>query len=108
MPKNNETFYSSANVDLFYSESEKKLFWIAGYTDNTCGVDAHINMLTAKRDMFLDMCGLPKDTKIFSDYITKSRRYKSMRYFWANDVSEAPEEAFKLGSDWTMYKWIED
>ena len=109
MPKNSETFHSSENKELYYSEHDKRLFWVAGYTDNASGVDTHIRMLTAKRDIFLKMCGL-ESGNVKTEYVTKSTRYKSMRYFWIDEIesSEAPEEAYRLGSDWTMIKWIEN
>jgi hypothetical protein len=110
MPRNSEHFYSSENKELFYSEHDKRLFWVAGYTDNAASVDTHVKMLIAKRDIFLEMCGLPADSNIKSEYVTKSSRYKSMRYFWVDgiEISKVPETAFRLGSDWTMMKWIEN
>ena len=107
MSNNTEHFYSSGNKELFYSESDKRLFWVAGYTDNAASVDTHVNMLTAKRDIFLKMCGL-ESGNVKTEYVTKSTRYKSMRYFWIDKIesSAVPEEAYRLGSDWTMVKWI--
>lgn len=97
--------------DLFYSTKEKKLFYIAGYTDNSYNVKEIVSVLENQRKYFLKQVGLPeKSTIVNTDYITNSRRYKSMRYFWINDVepSQAPKEAFVLNDDyWTMQKWIE-
>lgn len=33
-------------------------------------------------------------------------RYKSMRYFWVDNIETPPTDAFVLGEDWTMDKWI--
>ncbi len=96
--------------DLFYSPTEKRLFWIAGYTDNSCNVKEIISVLQNNTNFFLTQTKLPKNAQVKTDYITNSRRYKSMRYFWINDVEveNVPEEVFLLGNDWTMYKWIEN
>jgi hypothetical protein len=100
----------SSTNKLFYSEEEKILFWIAGYTDNDQCVNTIISTLQSLRDHFLDICekchGVVK-----TDVINKSRRYKYMRVFWLEDVSvlDIPEDAFCIAneSEWTMWKWIE-
>ncbi len=96
--------------ELFYSPSDKKLFYIAGYTDNSYCVKTIIASLSSQTKYFLKFVGFPDNTIVRTDYITKSSRYKSMRYFWINDVDseEIPEEAFVLNEDWDMYKWIEN
>jgi len=96
--------------DLFYSQTEKRLFWIAGYTDNSYNVKEIISVLQNNTNFLLTQTKFPKNTIVYTDYITSSRRYKSMRYFWINDVEaeKAPKEAFLLNDDWTMYKWIEN
>ena len=92
--------------DLFYSSSEKKLFWVAGYTDNHYDVEKTVSMLTNNRNHFIKACNLPKNSQVATDYITKSSRYKSMRYFWIDNVENPPKDAFVLGKDWTMHGWI--
>ncbi len=92
--------------DLFYSISEKSLFWIAGYTDNSCNVREIVSVLENNRRHFVSNCKLPKNALVNTDYITSSSRYKSMRYFWINDIETPPKDAFVLGEDWTMHKWI--
>ena len=92
--------------DLFYSVSEKKLFWIAGYTDNSHNVKEIVSTLTNNRNHFIRICKLPENSVVNTDYITKSSRYKSMRFFWVDNVETPPEDAFELGNDWTMHKWI--
>jgi hypothetical protein len=92
--------------DLFYSLSEKKLFWVAGYTDNSYGVKEIISVLENNRNYFIKSCKLPTNALVKTDYITVSRRYKSIRYFWVDDVETPPKEAFILNDDWTMHKWI--
>jgi len=96
--------------ELFYSPLDKNLFWIAGYTDNSYCVKNIISTLENNRNYFLKQTDLPKNTQVNTDYITNSRRYKSMRYFWVKDIEpeNVPKEAFILTAenDWTMYKWI--
>jgi hypothetical protein len=94
--------------DLFYSNSEKKLFWIAGYnaSDNSTSVKEIISVLKNNAEYFIRNCKLPSKALINTDYITNSSRYKNMRYFWVNDIENPPLDAFVLGSDWTMQKWI--
>lgn len=98
--------------DLFYSPLDKKLFWIAGYTDNSYNVKEIISVLQNNLNFFLKQVKFPQNTQVNTEYITKSRRYKSMRYFWINDVEieKVPKEAFILTAenDWSMYKWIEN
>lgn len=92
--------------DLFYSVSEKKLFWIAGYTDNSYNVKEIVSTLTNNRNYFIKNCKLTENTVVRTDYITQSSRYKSMRYFWVDNIETPPKDAFELGDDWTMDKWI--
>lgn len=60
--------------DLFYSVSEKKLFWIAGYTDNSYNVKEIVSVLTNNRNHFIKNCKLAENTLVQTDYITSSRR----------------------------------
>jgi len=39
--------------ELFYSTSDKKLFYIAGYTDNSCHVKDIISSLTNQTNYFI-------------------------------------------------------
>lgn len=97
----------TGNIDLFYSETEKILFWVAGYTDNSVYVNTIIETLKNNREHFkrLGAIGTVK-----TDVITDSRRYKSMRVFWCEDIEEqdCPETAFHLSveNEWTMWKWL--
>lgn len=88
--------------DLFYSPTEKTLFWIAGYTDNSNHVKDIVSMLNNNYNYFFKLCNNPQ---IRTDIINNSIRYKYCRYFWAT-VEKPPEEAFEIGEDWTMDKWI--
>lgn len=96
--------------DLFYSTKEKKLFYIAGYTDQSYAVHNIIKMLREQKKQFLKITAFRLNKHVNTDYITKSSRYKSMRYFWINNVEpdKVPKEAFILNDDWTMQKWIEN
>lgn len=97
--------------ELFYSQVDKRLFYIAGYTDNSYNVKEIIGVLENNRKYFLKQIGFPENTIVNTEFILKSSRYKSMRYFWINDVEKdkVPSEAFLLEDDyWTMTKWIEN
>lgn len=96
--------------ELFYSGKEKILFYIAGYTDNSFNVKEIISVLENNRNYFLTQVEMSKNTVVRTEFIINSRRYKSMRYFWINDVEpdKIPKEAFILNDDWTMQKWIEN
>ncbi len=97
-------------TDLFYSPTDKRLFWVAGYTDNSYNVREIITVLESNMNFFLKEVKFAKNTKVKTDYITKSRRYKSMRYFYIENVElkDVPKDAFLLGEDWDMIKWIEN
>ena len=88
--------------DLFYSEKENILFYVAGYIDNFNDVDKIIEMLQDHKAEFIKLGG---EGKIYTKEITKSSRYKYMRVFWCK-TKKIPVNAFKLGKDWDMWKWI--
>lgn len=92
--------------NLFYSESENLLFWVAGYRDNSLNVDDIISMLKENKNEFLKMGAVGE---IKTDIITNSRRYKHMRYFYC-ETKNPPKEAFSISNqnNWTMKKWLED
>ena len=103
--------------NLFYSEEENILFWVAGYTaaDNTQHVDEIITSLRKRWNEFVfDVAKLPpsRTQEVKTDYITESRRYKYMRVFWCGDVEpeDVPEDAFHItgANGWTMWKWLRD
>lgn len=93
--------------ELFYSEAEKILFWVAGYTDNSHHVNDIISVLKNLRDHFKR---LGAKGAIKTDFITTSRRYKHMRYFWCEDIETCPAGAFPITAEngWTMDKWLRD
>jgi len=94
--------------DLFYSESEKILFWIVGYIDNSDNVVEILHYLTKYATFLSDIAG-----NSFSDiktlYIFSSRRYENMRVFYTK-VDKIPEDVsiFNLNDEWTMMKWLFD
>lgn len=95
--------------DLFYSESEKILFAVAGYTDNTDNINKHINMLTGGRDEFVKVSGCEPDD-VMTTLVEHSRRYKLMRVFYCRGIDIPPEEAFCITGEngWTMNLWLKD
>ncbi len=61
--------------DLFYTESDKKLFWVSGYEISESNVISYTNKLIADATKFANVANCDvKDVK--SSYIEKSRRYK--------------------------------
>lgn len=49
------------------------------------------------------------ESKVKTDYIAYSRRYKGMRVYWA-ESEIIPKEAFvigKKGNYWDMQKWLD-
>jgi hypothetical protein len=96
--------------NLYYSTEEKILFWVAGYTDNYHEVDEIKQMLDECVKEFETV--IPRGVKfpIKTDYITESRRYKNMRYFYVSisDENFVPRRAFELDKSWTMYSWLHD
>lgn len=94
---------------LFYSPADKSAFYIPDYYPDRLKAVEQIQMLNEETDNFLTML---KGTNIarediYTREITDSRRYKSMRVWWAT-ATEAPEGAFILTEEngWTMEKWI--
>lgn len=97
--------------ELFYSKHERILFYIAGYTDNSQNVWAFITMLL-RHSFWVGWIGRKWVTKVNTDYIYSSRRYKYMRVFYVT-TDVIPEGAFIINSErdptcWTMWKWLHD
>lgn len=100
----------SLKDNLYYSPEENLLFWIAGYTDNYHEVDEIKTMLDDCVKEFKTVIQPGVEAPIKTDFITDSRRYKYMRYFYVKiqDENLVPKEAFMLGNNWTMYSWLHD
>lgn len=91
---------------LFYSETDQRLFYIPPYyTNGTRMLDQLIKNLTDAATILRGIMG--NEGEIYCDKIRTSRRYKGMWYF-AMHCEVAPPQAFQLGKDWDMFKWIED
>lgn len=98
-----------AKEDLFYSESEKILFWVVGYScvDNTQKIDDTIKGLQDLKQKFIELGG-SGDIKSFM--VEKSRRYKYNRVVFCENINNPPENAFNITNKngWTMHKWLND
>lgn len=92
---------------LFYSQKENILFYVAGYTDNSDNVQKIIAMLQEKSAQFIGLHSSYKLENVKTFYVTKSKRYKSMRVFYL-ETSIVPEIAFSLCENCTMMEWIEN
>jgi hypothetical protein len=96
--------------DLFYSETEKLAFWVAGYLDHDGEVSTVLNAIKEGEAKFKQLANLEDSVgPISTSYIAGSRRYKYMRVFYAS-VPYQPEGAFLITgeNDWTMWKWLTD
>lgn len=95
--------------NLFYSEKDDTLFWIAGYTmyDNTSLVIDKIKYLQENANKFSEFCEISIET-VRTDFITKSSKYKNMRVFYVVDPPKLITDIYHLGSDWDMWKWLEN
>lgn len=93
--------------ELYYSESEEILFWVAGYTaDNqTENVCKQTESLKANARRFARVANCPLSV-IRTRTITQSRRYKHMRVFWVDYADPVPG-AFVFKDTWTMENWLE-
>jgi hypothetical protein len=94
--------------DLFYFESENWLCLVAGYTEdgNTSNVSKMIKSLESNAKEFAALAGVDIH-EVQTHYISQSQRYKNMRCFYAKaSPKNVPKEAFTLGKDWTMHKWL--
>jgi hypothetical protein len=94
--------------DLFYSESEKILFWVSGYDI----LNSKSNVVEATNDLLSDAKKFADVTqsdisKVHTVEVTSSNSYKCMRVFYIKDV-ECPQEAFTITASrgWTMWKWL--
>lgn len=95
-----------AKKNLYYSPSEKTVFWIAGYCDNI-NVGKQIKMLEKCRSEFAQMISnIIRIDNMMSKEILHSDTYKHMRVFWMK-WDTAPNGAMEIGDDWTMDKWVQ-
>ena len=103
--------------NLFYSPSEKILFWITGCPSMYGNVSEFIKAIKENADEFADYAQVPFNS-IYFDRITESRRYKFMMVYWVEDQTikvddevdsfiRNGKEVFNIGTGWTMQKWIE-
>ena len=98
-------------AEFFYSETEKILFNVAGYTDNSSNVEEIKKVLDNGVNELCELSKVKFDRKnVRTDFIRTSSRYKYMRVFYIEDIEDEliPKEAFRLGKDWTMRKWLEN
>lgn len=92
--------------DLFYSEKEKILFLVAGYIDHSSVVTNIVAMLNKFTDKLSSLCQVERN-KVKTYFVQESRRYANMRVFYV-ETETVPDNAFLIGEDWNMIKWLED
>lgn len=95
--------------NLFYSESEKILFWVSGYDflhNNSNVVEITNSLLSDAKSLAGIISVSVKQVRTLE--VFNSSRYKYMRVFYINDVEKPPIEAFVITNDnyWTMDKWL--
>lgn len=95
-------------TNLFYSENEEILFWIAGYTadNNSSLVINKINSLKENALLFAKASGCKLGT-IRTIYVRDRSKYKFNRVFYCESPKNIPEGTFHIGKDWTIWKWLE-
>jgi hypothetical protein len=86
----------------FYDSNNKKVFEVMGYCTNFLIIEQQVK----------DFCKRYKVKKkdVTIDFITQSRRYKSMFVIYA-DVQRKPyarAEVYPLGKNWSMWQWLQN
>ncbi|MCK4500935.1 hypothetical protein KAU11_10585 [Candidatus Babeliales bacterium] len=92
-------------MNLFYSGKEQVLFNVAGYCEKE-NVKENIESLTKGAEELASLAGVTID-KVYSFKVLESRRYKRMTVFYVK-TETIPEEAFKIGEDWSMVSWLKN
>ncbi len=89
--------------DLFYTESDKRLFWVSGYSNNS----ETIGSIKQRATAFAKIAKIAvEDVQTY--VIQNSRRYRYMRVYYCTSEFIPTEIDHKFGSDWTMFKYLED
>lgn len=92
--------------NLFYSEKQKLAFWVSGYdisTNRSCEIIDYLKRHTLKASKIFNCEFEDVETYV----INESRRYKYMRVFFAT-MDKCPENAFDIGENRIMVKWLND
>jgi len=86
---------NNAMTDLFYSESTKTLFWVAGYTkdSNTSTVAEITQSLTENAQKFADIAQC-RFGQVKTHFNQLPPRYQYMRVFYV-DTDFVPKNAFR-------------
>jgi hypothetical protein len=98
-----------SDIKLFYSETDKKLFYIAGYENSQ--FDAIRSIISTLENLYKHFVRITKvkNPVIKTFIVEESNRYKYMRVIYC-DIDEAidtiPADAFRVGKDWNMLTWI--
>ncbi|TSD03413.1 MAG: hypothetical protein Athens071416_94 [Parcubacteria group bacterium Athens0714_16] len=94
--------------NLFYSLSEKILFWVVGYTDNSPYVKEIVDMLNSNAKKLAELVSAD-EKDVCTVVIEKSRRYKNMRVFYIKTlIIPLREGAWTIPEDTTMHKYLSD
>jgi len=90
--------------NVFYSQSERISFWVSGYGCSSSKVSEVVEWLKEKGGLASKSFGVELDAVRWYE-ITVSRRYKNMHVLYA-ETDIVPENAFEIGEEWTMDKWL--
>jgi len=85
--------------NLFYAPSEKRLFYITGYLNNS------LSAINAQAAMFAKAVNCSVD-QVNTFEVQHSQRYKYMQVFYVDNV-ETTDKAYSLNDNWGMYSWIQ-
>lgn len=91
--------------NLFYSEKEKFLFYIAKNTNISQNVEEIIKMLTTGANILAELISVERKA-ISTYFVTNSRRYKYMRVFYVK-TDVVPEGASKTSDGLGMHEWVD-
>lgn len=94
--------------NLFYTKSDKTLFWIAGFTqdDNESKVHLKIEHLRKAAEEFAEVAKCPFDS-VNTYFITNDwSPYKYMRVFFV-ETDYIPKKCHVIDElEWNMFKWL--
>lgn len=88
---------------LFYSNSENILFYITSYYCN--GTGTVNNLIQNLNKGIAELRKYEPDNEIYASEVLASRWCKS-KWLYHVRCAIKPKDAFGLGLEWTMSKWI--
>jgi len=96
-------------MKLFYTEQDRTLFWIAGYTIDHGRVGTLVQVLTALSQQFTDLTGVDF-SEIETFVVNESNKYKHMRVLHATVTPQVARKNIECTviTHTTMKKFLYD